>query len=158
MELAELYFEAPTALPSDVFERTILTGEGSCPLVEDATKAGINVVVLDHLVPRLDPLADVRAFRELARIFSQSDYDLVHTHSSKAGAVGRLAASRAGVSAVAHTFHGFPFHEFQSAGRRFAYVAAERRLARITDHFFSVGSAVAVEAIRHGMSPPSTRP
>jgi glycosyltransferase involved in cell wall biosynthesis len=140
------------ALPSDVFEATILTGEES-PLVEDARQAGIEVVLLEHLVPRLDPLADARALRGLARIFSRSDYDIVHTHSSKAGAIGRLAARRAGVSAVAHTFHGFPFHEFQSMSRRGAYVSAERWLARITDHFFSVGSAVAVEAIRRRIVP-----
>ena len=54
---------------------------------------------------------------------------MVHTHSAKAGALGRLAAERAGTPHVVHTFHGFPFHEFQSRARRAAYVGIERYLA-----------------------------
>jgi glycosyltransferase involved in cell wall biosynthesis len=53
-----------------------------------------------------------------------------------------------------HTYHGFPFHEFQSAARRGAYVAIERRLGRITDLALCVGAGVAVEAIRRGLVPP----
>jgi glycosyltransferase involved in cell wall biosynthesis len=68
--------------------------------------------------------------------------------------VGRIAAHRAGVPAILHSFHGFPFHEFQSAGRRAAYVALERRLAGITDYFLAAGTMVAAEAVRLRIAPP----
>ena len=79
---------------------------------------------------------------------------MVHTHSAKAGALGRLAAERAGTPRVVHTFHGFPFHEFQSRARRAAYVGIERYLARRTDIFLAVGGAVAAEAVRRGIAVP----
>ena len=68
--------------------------------------------------------------------------------------MGRLAARRAGAGRIVHTYHGFPFHEFQSPARRGAYVALERRLGRITDLALCVGNGVAVEAVRRGLIPP----
>src|SRR5207244_11553105 len=55
--------------------------------------------------------------------------------------------------AIVPTFHGFPFHPYQSRARRAAYIAIERALGRITDRFLAVGSAVAAEAIRLGIAP-----
>ena len=80
---------------------------------------------------------------------------MVHTHCAKAGAVGRMAARRARVPRVVHTYHGFPFHQFQSpvCGAR-AYVSIERRLGRITDMALCVGSAVAAEAVRRELIAP----
>jgi glycosyltransferase involved in cell wall biosynthesis len=78
----------------------------------------------------------------------------VHTHTSKAGALGRMAASRTSVPRIIHTYHGFPFHEFQSPSWRTAYVAIERRLGRITDVALCVGAGVAVEAVRRRLVVP----
>src|SRR5207344_2077925 len=61
---------------------------------------------------------------------------------------------RAAVPRIVHTYHGFPFHEFQSRGRRGAYVAIERRLGRITDVALCVGTGVAAEAIRRRLVAP----
>ena len=65
-----------------------------------------------------------------------------------------MAAHRAAVPRIVHTYHGFPFHEFQSPGRRGAYVAIERRLGRITDVALCVGTGVAVEAVRRRLVAP----
>jgi glycosyltransferase involved in cell wall biosynthesis len=126
---------------------TIVTGEGG-PLLDQARGAGLEALVEPSLVPDISPRSDALALRRLTALCASREFDIVHTHSSKAGAVGRVAARRARVPLVAHTYHGFPFHGFQSRLRRGSYVAAERRLARITDVTFAIGNAVAAEALR----------
>ena len=81
---------------------------------------------------RIYPWADAQGVRELASHLAAGEFDLVHTHSAKAGAIGRMAARRVGVPAIVHSFHGFPFHEFQSPASEARLLAIERRLAR--DH------------------------
>jgi len=140
------------ALDTKAFNVTILTADGG-DLIPQARGAGRDVGLLRHMRPEIDPLEDLRAIRELSGWLGEGRFDLVHTHSSKAGALGRIAARQVHVPAV-HTFHGFPFHPFQSFIRRKAYVAVERRLGRITDAFLATGSAVAAEAVRLGIAPP----
>jgi glycosyltransferase involved in cell wall biosynthesis len=128
-------------------------GSGDSMLTR-ATAAGLNVASVPQLVSPISPADDRRALRRLTELLAQDGYDVVHTHSAKAGALGRLAAERAGTPWVVHTFHGFPFHEFQSRARRGAYVGIERYLARRTDVFLAVGGAVAAEAVRRGIAVP----
>jgi glycosyltransferase involved in cell wall biosynthesis len=141
------------ALDQSRYAVTILAPEGG-PFAARAESAGLEMVALRHMVPDLDPGSDLRCMRELVRQLGSGRYDLVHTHSAKAGAIGRSAARVVRVPAIVHSFHGFPFHEFQSRARRRAYLAIERRLARITDQFVTDGTWVAAEAIRLGISPP----
>lgn len=131
---------------------SIVAADGGS-LLPDAERAGFHVIRLHHLVPELDPRADVRALRELTQHLGGERFDVVHTHSAKAGTLGRLAARLVDVPGVVHTFHGFPFHEFQSRARRATYVTIERALARITDQFLAVGSAVAAEAVHRRIAP-----
>ncbi|HEY2315212.1 MAG TPA: glycosyltransferase [Streptosporangiaceae bacterium] len=128
-------------------------GSGDGLLVR-AAEAGLNVVSVPELVSQVSPTNDTRALRRLTELLAAGRYDVVHTHSAKAGALGRLAAERAGTPMVVHTFHGFPFHEFQSTARRGAYVSIERYLSRRTDAFLAVGGAVAAEAVRRGIAVP----
>jgi len=123
-------------------------------LLGHAAAAGLPVVRVPELVSPISPRRDARALRLLTEHLADVGYDVVHTHSAKAGALGRLAAERAGTPRVVHTFHGFPFHEFQSRGRRAGYIAVERYLARRTDVFLAVGGAVAAEAVRRGIAAP----
>ena len=143
------------ALDPDRFETTIFAGEGGM-LIEQAEQAGLDVVRLRHMAParRITPWDDVAGFRELVPALESGRFDVVHTHSAKAGGLGRLAAHRLGVPAIVHSFHGFPFHEFQSPPTRRALITIERRLARITDQFLTDGTMTAAEAIRLGISPP----
>jgi glycosyltransferase involved in cell wall biosynthesis len=98
--------------------------------------------------------SDWLGMRELVQVLGRAEYDVVHTHSAKAGALGRVAADRVGVPAIVHSFHGFPFHDFQSFARRRAYIAIERRLARLTSQFITDGTWTAAEAVRLGIAPP----
>jgi glycosyltransferase involved in cell wall biosynthesis len=143
------------ALDRDRFSNTILTPETG-GLVDRAEAAGLEVIRLSHMgtARRIDPWADARAKRELTSYLEAGEFDLVHTHGARSGGVGRLAARRAGVPAVVHTFHGFPFHEFQSPVTRGVLCTIERRLARITDYFLTAGALVASEAIRLNIAPP----
>jgi glycosyltransferase involved in cell wall biosynthesis len=103
-----------------------------------------------HVYPR----ADAQAVRELCDRLRAGRFDVVHTHAGRAGALGRVAARRAGVRAVVHTLHGFPFNEFQSPIVRRTLLTIERRLGRITDYFLTDGTFVASEAVRLRIAPP----
>jgi glycosyltransferase involved in cell wall biosynthesis len=142
-------------LDPDRYHVTIVTGQGG-PLTDRAEAAGMRVVIVPSLVAPISPEDDIGALRELTSLCRSARFDVVHTHSAKAGALGRIAAHRAKVPLIVHTYHGLPFHEFQSPVRRSAYVAIERRLARITDAVLAIGSGVATEALRRGLADPST--
>lgn len=140
------------ALDPNQYSVTIFTAPGG-PLLAEAEKAGFKVVRLNHMRPELSLREDPTALRELLEELRKGDFDIVHTHSSKAGALGRFAAHRIGVPAIVHTFHGFPFHDFQFAPLRATYIAIERQLGRITDQFLAVGGAVAAQAISLRITP-----
>jgi glycosyltransferase involved in cell wall biosynthesis len=140
------------ALDPEQYEIVFITGEGDEELVAKARAAGHEVVLLPRLRSEIAPLDDRRALADLQACLK--GFDVVHTHSSKAGALGRQAAHRLGTGRIVHTFHGFPFHQFQSWPRRAAYIQVERSLGRYTDVFLAVGPAVAAEAITRRIAPP----
>src|SRR4029077_12424635 len=82
------------------------------------------------------------ALRKLPAIFRQDRPDVVHTHSGKAGVLGRLAAARAGVPLIIHTIHGPSFGPFQGRFANALFRGAEQRAARVTTHFVSVADAM----------------
>ena len=140
------------ALDPQRYTVSFVTGGGR--LVDEARAHGFDVAVLPDIVPQLSLKHDLRAVRQVTRLLLERQPDVVHTHSAKAGGIGRIAARRAGVPLVVHTYHGFPFHEFQHPWTRFAYVLAERKLCRRTDAVLAVGSATAVEAVRRRIARP----
>jgi glycosyltransferase involved in cell wall biosynthesis len=140
------------ALDPDRYSVTILSADGG-PLLAEAEKSGFEVVRLRHMRPEISLREDPQALRELTNELRRGRFDIVHTHSSKAGALGRIAAHRVGVPAIVHTFHGFPFHNFQSLPLRATYIEIEKRLGRITDQFLAVGGAVAAQAISLKIAP-----
>ncbi len=139
------------ALDRSEFRPVLVTGGGD-RLLDQA--ADLEVIMEPALRSPISPRHDVSALRSLSALLRCRPFDVVHTHTAKAGALGRLAAQRAGVPRVVHTYHGFPFHEFQSRLRQASYIAVERHLGRITDVALCVGTGVAVEAIRRGLVPP----
>lgn len=148
-----LALRGAAALDPARFQVTLIAGGGG-RLLDEAAAAGLAVILEPSLRTPIGPRSDLRALRRLTALLRARRFDVVHTHTAKAGVAGRLAAHRAGVPRIVHTYHGFPFHEFQSPARRSGYVAIERRLGRITDVVLCVGTGVAVEAIRRGLAAP----
>ncbi len=107
-----------------------------------------------ELVRPVRPWFDLRALFALTRIFRAQRPDIVHTHSGKAGVLGRLAARRAQVPIILHTLHGPSFGPFQSAPANFVFTAAERIAARCTDHFVTVADAMRDQYLAAGIGRP----
>ena len=122
-------------------------GEGS--LLDDARSRGIPVMELPLLQRRIDPLVDARAFVAIYRLIRAGRYHVVHTHISKAGFIGRLAARCAGVPAVVHTYHGWAqeLHNQNAAGR--LLLACERLAARASDAVIAVSHSVVEDALQN---------
>lgn len=104
---------------------------------------------------RIEPWHDLRSTMELARLFRRRRYDLVHTHTSKAGFVGRLAARLAGTPIVAHTAHGFFFHENMPPLQRRLFEGLERLAAGWTDLLFLQSREDYEYVLASGMVPPA---
>lgn len=141
------------ALDPAEFAVTLVVGSGG-RLLAEAADAGIETVLEPSIRPSISPRADLLAVRRLTALYRERGVDVVHTHCAKAGVVGRVAAARAGIGRIVHTYHGFPFHQYQSAGRRRAYQAMERSVGRRTNVALCVGGAVAAETIRLGLVRP----
>jgi glycosyltransferase involved in cell wall biosynthesis len=111
----------------------------------------VRMFELAHLRREVRPWADLRALGELRRAIRSFAPAIVHTHSSKAGILGRLAAQLERVPVVVHSIHGFGFGPHQAAVVRAAYLAAERRAARWTTAFVAVSQANAQAGLRLGL-------
>ncbi|MEI6192856.1 MAG: glycosyltransferase family 4 protein [Verrucomicrobiota bacterium] len=110
--------------------------------------------LVPELVRPVHPLKDILALRRLEQIFRTEKPDIVHTHSGKAGIIGRLAARRAGVPVIIHTIHGPSFGAFQNGLSNFIFTAAERRAAQATDHFIVVADAMTTQYLAAGIGRP----
>ena len=124
-------------------------GEGD--LFAEARAAGLHTVVLPTLVRPIRPVTDVRAIWDLYRLMRRGRFEIVHTHSSKAGILGRAAARLAGVPIIIHTLHSLVFHDYQSAWKNRLYVRLKRLCAPFTDTLISVNDTTARGALAAGI-------
>jgi glycosyltransferase involved in cell wall biosynthesis len=112
------------------------------------------LTILPSLVRPVHLWCDLLAWRELVKIFRATTPRIVHTHSGKAGVLGRLAARRAGVPIILHTIHGPSFGPFQGPLANFTFRAAERRAAKVTSRFISVADAMTRQYLAAGVGRP----
>ena len=104
------------------------------------------------LVREIHPLKDLLAFVNLWQLFRREQPDIVHTHTAKAGILGRWAAKFAGVPFIFHTAHGFAFNDFQRPALRSFYISLERLTSKITTRLFLVSQANADKAEKCGIT------
>src|SRR5436190_21222820 len=138
-------------LPRDRYDVGLVTGPEGL-LVEWANRIpALKREWNPWLVREVRPLKDALAFFSLWRFFRDERPQIVHTHSAKAGIIGRWAAKLAGVPLIFHTAHGFGFNDFQRPMVRNFYVSLERLTAKITTKLFVVSYANADKAEKCGM-------
>jgi glycosyltransferase involved in cell wall biosynthesis len=126
--------------------------EGS--LLRRAAAAGLAVAIVPDLVREIDPLSDLAACAQLSRLIRRTRPDVVHTHSSKAGILGRWAARRAGVPVVVHTIHGLAFGPTAGRLENLVYTRLERAAAGWSHRLISVADAMTRQALAAGVGRP----
>jgi glycosyltransferase involved in cell wall biosynthesis len=135
------------------FDVLLVAGAGGM-LDAETNGAPYRTVLLDSLAREVNPLRDLLALLELWKLLAAERPDVVHTHSSKAGILGRLAAALAGVPVVVHTYHGFGFHDRQNPVARSVYVLLERLCAALSSALVFVSRANVDYAARRGLVDP----
>lgn len=138
-----------------LFEVSLMSGPGGLLQADAGAIGDVSYSQLDYLEHRVSPLRDLWAVVQLARDLRRRRIDVLHTHSSKAGVVGRLAARLAGVPAVVHTVHGWSFNPTQSRGRRWLYRLLERLTAPLTQRIVVVSSRNQEEGLKLGIGRPA---
>ncbi len=125
--------------------------EGS--LQERCRGADFRFEVVGSMLRQVSPLNDLRAVRAMRAWLERERPVIVHTHSSKAGILGRVAARRAGVPIIIHTVHGMSFNRTQRPWIRRAYRDLERYCAKFTDRIITVADAMIDQTVQAGVAP-----
>jgi len=148
-----------TMLTADYLDRNlwqvdILSGpqtgsEGS--IIDEVCRRKISLFLEHSLVREIHPLKDMIALFRLARFMKKHQYDIVHTHSSKAGIIGRWAAWVAGVPVIIHTVHGWGHHDHQHPWVRKVYISLEKLSLKITDKLVAVSGKNILKGLSDGI-------
>ena len=150
-------FTAALQTKNPRYDVTLLTGVDDGPegdLLDAARAQGVRLQIEPLLVRPIRPFVDLRAFLMLRRFMKNGRFDIVHTHSSKAGILGRMAAHSAGVPIIVHTLHSLVFHEYEKAWKNTLYIALKRLCAPWTDSFISVNQKTLDGALAQGIGTP----
>jgi glycosyltransferase involved in cell wall biosynthesis len=136
----------------------LITGPALGPegqLLEQGRAGGLKVRMIDSLRRVIHPVYDWQAYREIKKTIREFKPDVVHTHSAKAGFLGRAAAWNSKVPAVVHTIHGAPFHPYQPAIARIGFIKLEKWAARRCHHMISVADAMTDLMVASDVAPRS---
>jgi glycosyltransferase involved in cell wall biosynthesis len=139
------------------FATTLITGvvggaEGD--FTDEARARGVEPMVIPELGRDIRPGRDLRVLVKLIRLFRRLQPDIVHTHTAKAGALGRVAAWLAGVPITIHTFHGHVLDGYFSSAVTRIFISAERILARLTDRLITVSPRLRTQILGMGIGRP----
>lgn len=134
----------------------LITGPAIGPegdLLGQGRGSAVTTKVIPSLRRAIDPWRDSISYFALKRAIHEFRPDVVHTHSAKAGFLGRLAASSLRVPAIIHTVHGAPFHDYQSTAARKLFRWCEQHAARHCDALISVADAMTDLLVKAKVAP-----
>ena len=118
-----------------------------------AARKGVRCVQVPGLGREIRPWSDAHALWSLYRMMRTLRPDIVHTHTAKAGMLGRSAARLAGIRQVVHTYHGHVLRGYFGAARKAVFRAVEKSLARSTRVLIAVSAAVKDDLVALGIAP-----
>jgi len=140
---------------------TLIAGPARGPegeLFSRARKDSYKLITVKNLIRAIHPVKDILAYRQIKKHLQQINPDIVHTHSAKAGIIGRFAANSlvhrsADIRkpAIVHTIHGLAFHRYQPEWINKLYILVEKLAGRRTDLFISVADAMTEKATNAGI-------
>jgi glycosyltransferase involved in cell wall biosynthesis len=143
------------------YETTLVAGtitRGEQSMASVAEQRGVHIVTLEDLHRDISPFRDVRAAIRLARLIRRERPSILHTHTAKAGAVGRTAALLAGRAKppiIVHTFHGHVLRGYFNPLATFGFRMLERALARTSTALVAVSPQVRDDLVALGVAPAS---
>lgn len=148
--------EGPQSDQAGRWETVLVVGregsrEGS--LLDFARQRGVEPVRLPSLGKDLSPGRDISAFWRLCRLIKSQRPQILHTHKSKAGALGRMAGWACRVPVRVHTFHGHVLHGYFGRAKSFAFILIERALALVSDRIIAVSPKVKEDLLRYRIAP-----
>ncbi|UDQ97196.1 glycosyltransferase family 4 protein [Lentisphaerota bacterium WC36G] len=135
---------------------TLITGHSPGPEGELLARwhhPNLKVQINNYLVRKINPIKDFLAYTSLKKYLKREKFDVVHTHSSKAGIIGRAAAWQSHVPFVCHTVHGQAFHPFEKGLKNFIYIAAEKFAAKRCHKIYAVANAMINQCVEAKVAP-----
>jgi len=137
-------------------EVVLITGPSPGPegeLLNNSKFPKFEIIEVPDLVRELNVKKDYSAYKEMKRIFKERKFDVVHTHSSKAGILGRAAAWNVKVPFVTHTVHGQAFHAYEKPWKNLFYINAERWAAKRCHKIYAVAQAMIDQCVKAKVAP-----
>lgn len=132
----------------------LLTGPTVGPegrLLEGKNTGKVKVVENPNLLREVCPFSDIKAYYDLKKYFVEEKFDVVHTHSSKAGIIGRYAAWNAKVPLIVHTVHGQAFHRYEKPWKNKIYIILEKLAEKKCHKIFAVAQAMINQCLNNGI-------
>ena len=133
---------------------TLITGPTDGPegkLLRDQPLPGLKIIECPWLVREISPWKELKTYFFLKKVCRKEKFDVVHTHTSKAGIIGRIAGRHAGVPLVVHTIHGLAFHPYQSKWKNRLYIFLEKVAAKYCDEIYCVAQAMIDQSLAVGI-------
>ncbi len=126
-------------------------GKSEGNMMDLAESRGINPVVIPELGREIGLINDIKAFLRLYKLIKKEKPDIVHTHTAKAGTLGRIAAWLAGVPVIVHTFHGHVLTGYFGRLKSWCFIQIEKALARLSSRLITLSDKLKEELIGMGI-------